>query len=84
MKTIEIIETNAGHEVHLPAEFRFNTNTVSSRREGDAVILEPLKLNQWPEGFFESIRIDDPTFVRHRHEYLHRFDAESLFEFPAS
>lgn len=64
MKTVEIVETSEGQEVRLPAEFRFSTHTVSIRREGEAVILEPLKPNQWPDGFFESIRIDDPTFVR--------------------
>jgi virulence-associated protein VagC len=45
-------------------EFQFDTPTVSIRRQGDAVILEPVKSTQWPDHFFESIRIDDPGFVR--------------------
>jgi hypothetical protein len=37
---------------------------VSIRREGDAVILEPVKPAHWPEHFFEDIHIDDPGFAR--------------------
>jgi virulence-associated protein VagC len=64
MKIIELLETSQGQAVPLPEEFRFATPTVSVRREGDAVILEPLKPTHWPERFFERIRIDDPAFVR--------------------
>jgi virulence-associated protein VagC len=64
MKTADIIETGQGQAVRLPEEFRFAVPTVSIRREGEAVILEPLKPTTWPEGFFEKIRIDDPAFVR--------------------
>ena len=28
------------------------------------IILEPVKPGNWPENFFEAIRIDDPTFDR--------------------
>ena len=64
MKTVEIVQTSHGQEVHLPDEFRFATSTVSIRREGDAVILEPVKAADWPAGFFENIHIDDPGFTR--------------------
>ena len=64
MKTTDIIETGQGQAVRLPDEFRFAVATVSIRREGEAVILEPLKPTAWPAGFFESIRIDDPAFAR--------------------
>ena len=50
--------------VRLPDEFRFDVNEVSIRREGEAVILEPVKAARWPNRFFEKIRIDDPTFIR--------------------
>ena len=43
--------------VHLPA-------TVFVRQEGDTVVLEPAKPKVWPEGFFGSIHITDPTFSR--------------------
>ena len=64
MKTAEIMETSQGQAVRLPEEFRFNGPTVSIRRQGDAVILEPLKPAAWPEGFFAKIRIEDPAFIR--------------------
>ena len=64
MKTVEIVETNKGQAVPLPEEFRFATRTVSIRRDGEAVILEPTKPSHWPEGFFDALRIDDPAFVR--------------------
>ncbi len=64
MKTVEIEDTEQGQTVHLPDEFRFASRTVSIRRDGEAVILEPIGPAQWPQRFFESIRIDDPAFVR--------------------
>jgi virulence-associated protein VagC len=64
MQTAEVVETSRGQAVQLPNEFRFETSLVSIRREGDAVILEPLKAEEWPERFFQNIRIDDPAFAR--------------------
>jgi virulence-associated protein VagC len=64
MQTVEIVETSRGQEIHLPDKFRFASRTVSIRRQGDAVILEPIKPATWPERFFEDIRIDDPAFAR--------------------
>jgi virulence-associated protein VagC len=63
--TVEIVETNEGPAVPLPEGFRFDTPKVSMRREGNAVILEPLKpAANWPEHFFDRIRIDDTAFTR--------------------
>lgn len=64
MTTVQIVETSQGQAVPLPEAFRFTTPTVSIRREGDAVILEPVEPAQWPEHFFEDIHIDDPAFSR--------------------
>jgi virulence-associated protein VagC len=64
MSTAEIVDIGNVQAVKLPSEFRFEAETVSIRREGEAVILEPLKSAAWPEGFFAAIRIDDPRFVR--------------------
>jgi virulence-associated protein VagC len=64
VKTVEIVETSHGQTIPLPEEFRFATPKVSIRRDGDAVILEPVKPAHWPEHFFEAIRIDDPAFSR--------------------
>src|SRR5438105_181551 len=57
MKTVEIVETSNGQAVPLPDEFRFDTPMVFIRRDGDAVILEPIKRACWPERFFDDIRI---------------------------
>lgn len=59
-----IRNTGHGQLVILPDEFRFQSDKVAIRRQGEAVILEPIKDCQWPAGFFESIRIDDPAFRR--------------------
>ncbi|MDA1014812.1 MAG: AbrB/MazE/SpoVT family DNA-binding domain-containing protein [Planctomycetota bacterium] len=64
MKTAEVISVDGRQAVRLPDEFRFVEDTVSVRKEGDAVILEPVKSNTWPLGFFEAIRVDDPALVR--------------------
>jgi virulence-associated protein VagC len=61
---VSLVETSLGQVVSLPEEFRLATPTVSIRREGDAVILEPVKPTSWPDHFFEDIRIDDSAFVR--------------------
>ena len=63
-KTAEIVETAEGQTVLLPKEFRINARTVWIRRDGNLVILEPVKPTTWPEGFWEKVRIDDPKFVR--------------------
>ena len=64
MKTMEIVETENGQAVPLPEGFRFSTRTVSIRRDGEAVILTPVKSSPWPERFFDSIRIDDLALTR--------------------
>jgi antitoxin VapB len=64
MKTTQIFHTDGTQAVKLPDGFQFEGDTVSIRREGEAVILEPVKPATWPPGFFDSIRIDDPAFGR--------------------
>jgi antitoxin VapB len=64
MKTAEIFNIDGTQAVKLPNGFYFKADTVSIRRQGEAVILEPLKPATWPPGFFDSIRIDDPAFAR--------------------
>ena len=48
----------------MPDEFRFTDATFSIRKEGEAVILEPVKPKTWPAGFFVDIRTDDTAFAR--------------------
>lgn len=40
--------------VRLPKAFRFSSNEVSIRRDGDAVVLEPLEKRRWPDGYWKS------------------------------
>jgi virulence-associated protein VagC len=64
MTTIQIFQTGDGQVVRLPAGYEFASTEIAIRREGDAVILEPIKSGQWPENFFERIHIDDAAFRR--------------------
>jgi antitoxin VapB len=60
----KIFMNGRSQAVRLPKEFRFEGNEVSIRSEGDAVILEPIRKADWPDGFLDSIYIDDDSFVR--------------------
>jgi len=48
--------------VRLPKEFRFDTASVSIRREGARVILEPL--DTWPDGYVASFAGISTDFER--------------------
>ncbi len=41
--------------VRLPKEFRFAGEAVEIRREGSAVILEPVRATDWPDGFWDWV-----------------------------
>lgn len=41
--------------VRLPREFRFDTDEVTVRREGNRLILEPATKRGWPPGYFEAL-----------------------------
>jgi hypothetical protein len=64
MKVAEIVRANGSQLVKLPEEFHLEGDTVAIRRQGEAIVLEPVKPATWPPGFFEGIRIDDPAFAR--------------------
>jgi antitoxin VapB len=51
-QTARVFRTGRSQAVRLPKEFRFDTDTVLVRREGNSVILEPNR--EWPEGYAES------------------------------
>ena len=52
MATAKLFNNGRSQAVRLPKEFRFEGREVSVRREGDAVILEPLKPRAWPRGYW--------------------------------
>lgn len=51
-KTASVFWTGRSQAVRLPKEFRFETDTVLVHREGNSVVLEPIR--EWPEGYVES------------------------------
>ena len=59
-----LIDLQGTQAIKLPDEYRFDGDRVSIRKQGDAVILEPIKPANWPDGFFADIHIDDPAFSR--------------------
>ena len=63
-QTAEVFDTDQGQAVRLPPDYRFTTASVTVRCAGESIILEPIRLNQWPPGFFDSVAIDDPAFER--------------------
>ena len=64
MKLADIVRVDGSQLVRLPGEFHLEGDTVSIRRQGEAIILEPVKTAAWPPGFFDRIRVDDPAFER--------------------
>ncbi len=55
MERAKLFRTGGSQAVRLPREFRFDGEEVSIRREGDAVILEPLTAAPWPEGYWARL-----------------------------
>ncbi len=41
--------------VRLPKAFRFEGDEVLIRKDGDAVVLEPVGKRQWPPGFWDWV-----------------------------
>ncbi|MGZ3318313.1 MAG: hypothetical protein ACXU95_13550 [Isosphaeraceae bacterium] len=64
MKVAEIVRADGAQLVKLPEGFQLEGDIVSIRRQGKAIVLEPVKPATWPPGFFEQIHIDDPAFAR--------------------
>ncbi len=49
--------------VRLPVQYRFEGTEVRIRREGEAVILEPVASRKWPPGYFERLRANAHRFA---------------------
>ena len=64
MKTAKVFYSGRSQAVRIPQAFRFRDREVSIRRDGEAVILEPLRKPDWPERFWDRIRIGDRAFSR--------------------
>ena len=64
MDIAEVINVAGSQAVKLPLGYHLHSPEVTIRREGDSLILAPIRLNEWPADFFESIRISDECFAR--------------------
>lgn len=65
-KRAKVFWSGRSQAVRLPKEFRFDTDTVLVRRDGDSLILEPA--DAWPEGYVESFAGIPKNFVRPVHK----------------
>jgi Antidote-toxin recognition MazE, bacterial antitoxin len=85
-KTATLFLNGGSQAVRLPKEFRMPGSAVSIRRDGEAVILEPLEKRTWPEGFWTRLTslppLPDDVVVPeplppspHRDDALRHFDA---------
>jgi antitoxin VapB len=54
--------TGRSQAVRLPKQFRLDADTVTVRREGNALILEAA--DEWPEGYVESFAGVPEDFAR--------------------
>ena len=64
MKVAEIVRMDGCQLVKLPEGFQLVGDTVAISRQGESLVLQPIKPTTWPLGFFDRIRIDDSTFGR--------------------
>lgn len=64
MKTARVIRLEGQQAIKLPPEFTVCVEALAIRKDGDAIILEPIKAADWPAGFFDDIHIEDPAFAR--------------------
>ena len=54
--TAKLFRNGRSQAVRLPKDFRFPGDEVRIRREGDAVVLEPLQRKAWPRGYWDRLR----------------------------
>lgn len=57
----KLFKNGRSQAVRLPKEFRFEGTEVRIRKQGEKVILEPVKRSTWPDGFWD-IFTPDPQF----------------------
>ncbi len=62
--TTTLFMNGRSQAVRLPREMRLEGKRVSIRKLGDGVLIEPITCSEWPPGYFDAIRVDDPEFRR--------------------
>ncbi|MBI1813612.1 MAG: AbrB/MazE/SpoVT family DNA-binding domain-containing protein [Deltaproteobacteria bacterium] len=51
----KIFTNGRSQAVRLPRQFRFEGKEVAIRKEGEAVVLEPVAKRKWPAGYWQRI-----------------------------
>ena len=51
----KLFRNGRSQAVRLPKEFRFPGEEVTLRRQGDAVIMEPVRKRPWPAGYWARL-----------------------------
>ena len=62
--TAKLVDSANGQTVQLPQGVRLPGSEVLVRQQGASLILEPVGLASWPDGFFAAIQINDSRFQR--------------------
>jgi virulence-associated protein VagC len=65
----KVFQSGNSRAVRLPKDLELPCGSVSIRREGHRLIIEELSGNGWPDGFFDSIRINRKDFGRETVHY---------------
>lgn len=71
MKT-KVFKSGNSLAVRLPKSMELPCGTVSIRRDGRRIVIEESTHSGWPEGFFESVRIEREDFVREKPTYVEK------------
>ena len=55
MARAKLFRNGRSQAVRLPKEFRFPGDEVTLRREGDSVVMEPVRKRAWPRGYWKRL-----------------------------
>lgn len=66
MATAKVFQSGNSQALRLPKEFRFpaGIEEVSIRRQGERLILEPIRHEAWPEDFWKAFGALSEDFER--------------------
>lgn len=69
MATAKVFWSGNSQAIRLPKDFRFppNTEEVAIHREGDRIVLEAVKVEEWPESFWRAFEGMPEDFERPPH-----------------
>jgi virulence-associated protein VagC len=62
--TTTLFMNGRSQAVRWPSALRMPGKVVSIRKLGNGLLLEPVKADKWPEGWLESIHIEDSALAR--------------------